>query len=63
MCGYPLQTPARYGGAHRVAKNRETEDGSPLLICHSSWRSLDRLLTSLGLEVSFCEMGQRGLAS
>ena len=53
------------GGAPlpRAAKNRETEDGSPLLICHSSWRSLDRLLTSLGLEVSFCEMGQRGLAS
>lgn len=67
MCGLPLQTPAGCGGAHphpEHVKNMDTEEGKP-----SSHLSLfmeelgQNTVTSLGLEVSFCEMGERGLVS
>lgn len=59
--------PGRVWGAHphhEHVKNMETEEGKPSSHLSLFMEELGQdTLTSLGLEVSFCEMGERGLVS
>lgn len=57
----------RVWGAHphpEHVKNMDTEEGKPSSHLSLFMEELGQdTLTSLGLEVSFCEMGERGLVS
>ena len=66
MCGLPLQTLAGCGGCTPTLSMLRTWrlEGKPSSHLSLFMEELGQdTLTSLGLEVSFCEMGERGLVS
>lgn len=60
MCGYPLQKPARHGNAPLPAAKNRSGGWKPTSHLPLFMEELGQTSpASLGLEVSFCEMGQR----